>query len=60
MLVARATILNQKGTTLWNIGELEQSIESYAEALVIYRAVGMARQEARVATAGRHSLRRMR
>jgi predicted ATPase len=47
VLVARATILNQRGTTLWNIGKLEQSIESYAEALVIYRAVGMARQEAR-------------
>jgi tetratricopeptide (TPR) repeat protein len=39
--------LNQRGTTLWNIGKLEQSIESYAEALVIYRAVGMARHEAR-------------
>jgi eukaryotic-like serine/threonine-protein kinase len=47
VLVARATILNQRGTTLWNIGKLEQSIESYAEALVIYRAIGMARQEAR-------------
>ena len=47
ILVARATILNQRGTTLWNIGKLEQAIESYAEALVIYRAVGMARQEAR-------------
>ena len=47
VLVARATILNQRGTTLWNIGQLEQSIESYAEALVIYRAIGMARQEAR-------------
>ncbi len=47
VLVARATILNQRGTTLWNIGKLEQSIESYAEALVIYRALGMARPEAR-------------
>ncbi len=47
VLVARATILNQRGSTLWNIGKLEQSIESYAEALVIYRAVGMARNEAR-------------
>lgn len=46
VLVTRATILIQRGTTLWNIGELEQSIESYAEALVIYRAVGMQRQEA--------------
>jgi tetratricopeptide (TPR) repeat protein len=47
MLVARATILNQRGTTLWNIGKLEQSIESYAESLVIYRALGMGRLEAR-------------
>jgi serine/threonine protein kinase/tetratricopeptide (TPR) repeat protein len=47
VLVARATILNQRGTTLWNIGRLEASIESYAEALVIYRAIGMSRMEAR-------------
>lgn len=47
VLSARATILNQRGTTLLNIGRLEQSIESYAEALVIYRAVGMQRQEAK-------------
>ncbi|HEY1552868.1 MAG TPA: protein kinase, partial [Kofleriaceae bacterium] len=47
VLVARATILNQRGNTLWNIGQLEPAIESYAEALVIYRAVGMARNEAR-------------
>ena len=47
VLMARATILNQRGTTLWNIGRLEMAIESYAEALVIYRAIGMARHEAR-------------
>ena len=47
VLIARATILNQRGTTLWNIGRLEHAIESYAEALVIYRAVGMSRHEAR-------------
>jgi len=47
VLMARATILNQRGTTLWNIGRLEHAIESYAEALVIYRAIGMARHEAR-------------
>ncbi|MBX3159142.1 MAG: tetratricopeptide repeat protein [Deltaproteobacteria bacterium] len=47
VLMARATILNQRGTTLWNMGRLEASIESYAEALVIYRAIGMARHEAR-------------
>jgi serine/threonine protein kinase/tetratricopeptide (TPR) repeat protein len=47
VLVARATILNQQGTTLWNIGKLEQAIEAYAEALVIYRAIGNSRNEAR-------------
>jgi eukaryotic-like serine/threonine-protein kinase len=47
VLVARATILTQRGTTLWNLGRLETALESYAEALVIYRVVGMARQEAR-------------
>ena len=47
VLMARATILNQRGTTLWNIGRLEAAIESYAEALVIYRAIGAARHEAR-------------
>jgi len=47
VLVSRATILNQRGTTLWNMGRLEAAIESYAEALVIYRAIGMGRHEAR-------------
>ena len=47
VLMARATILNQRGTTLWNIGRLQAAIESYAEALIIYRAIGMARHEAR-------------
>jgi predicted ATPase/tRNA A-37 threonylcarbamoyl transferase component Bud32 len=47
VLIARATILNQRGTTLWNMGRLEAAIESYAEALVIYRAIGMGRHEAR-------------
>ena len=47
ILIARATILNQRGATLWNIGRLEAAIESYAESLVIYRALGMGRQEAR-------------
>jgi eukaryotic-like serine/threonine-protein kinase len=47
VLLSRATILNQRGSTLWNMGKLEQSIESYAEALVIYRAIGMQRHEAR-------------
>jgi tetratricopeptide (TPR) repeat protein/tRNA A-37 threonylcarbamoyl transferase component Bud32 len=47
VLRARATILNGRGTTLWSMGRLEASIESYAEALVIYRALGMPRLEAR-------------
>ena len=47
VLLSRATILNQRGSTLWNMGKLEESIESYAEALVIYRAIGMQRHEAR-------------
>src|SRR4029078_1421201 len=45
--IGRATILNQRGTTLWNMGRLEAAIESYAEALVIYRAIGLPRQGAR-------------
>jgi eukaryotic-like serine/threonine-protein kinase len=47
VLEARATILNNRGSTLWNIGRLEQAIESYAEALVIYRGLTMPRHEAR-------------
>ncbi|MEZ4363169.1 MAG: protein kinase [Kofleriaceae bacterium] len=46
-LMTRATILMSQGATLWNIGQLEQSIEAYAEALVIYRALAMPQQEAR-------------
>jgi tetratricopeptide (TPR) repeat protein len=40
-------ILNEQGTTLWNMGRLEAAIEAYAEALVIYRALRLPRQEAR-------------
>jgi tetratricopeptide (TPR) repeat protein len=47
VLTARAMILGQRGTALWNMGRLEAAIESYAEALVIYRALGMGRHEAR-------------
>jgi tetratricopeptide (TPR) repeat protein len=47
VLTARATILGQRGAALWNMGRLEDAIESYAEALVIYRALGMGRLEAR-------------
>jgi serine/threonine protein kinase/predicted ATPase len=45
-LLARAKILNNQGTTLWTMGRLEQAIEAYAEALVIYRALRLPRQEA--------------
>ena len=46
-LLTRATILINQGTTLWNMGRLEEAIEAYAEALVIYRALGLPRPEAR-------------
>ncbi|HTM20081.1 MAG TPA: tetratricopeptide repeat protein, partial [Kofleriaceae bacterium] len=46
-LLERATILNNRGTTLWNMGRLVQASEAYAEALVIYRALRLPRQEAR-------------
>jgi tetratricopeptide (TPR) repeat protein len=46
-LTTRALILNEQGTTLWNMGRLEAAIEAYAEALVIYRALRLPRQEAR-------------
>jgi eukaryotic-like serine/threonine-protein kinase len=46
-LRTRATILNGQGTTLWAMGRLEQAIEAYAEALVIYRALRLPRLEAR-------------
>lgn len=46
-LEQRATILNNRGTALWNTAKLEQAIESYAEALVIYRMLNLPRQEAR-------------
>ena len=45
-LLARAMILNNQGTTLWNMGRLEASIEAYAEALVIYRALALPRHAA--------------
>lgn len=47
-LVTRATISMSRGSTLWSIGRLEPCLHAYAEALVIYRALAMPRQEARV------------
>jgi len=43
----RGTILNNRGTALWNMGRLGDAIHSYAEALVIYRGLELPRQEAR-------------
>jgi tetratricopeptide (TPR) repeat protein len=45
-LEQRARVLNIRGTTLWHMGRLEQAIESYAEALVIYRHLHRQQQEA--------------
>ena len=46
-LSQRATILNNRGTVLWNMGRLHESIDAYAEALVIYRMLKQPRLEAR-------------
>ena len=46
-LEARAQILNNRGTILWNMNRLNEAIESYAETLVIYKNLGRPRQEAR-------------
>jgi tetratricopeptide (TPR) repeat protein len=37
-----------RGTVLWNVGQLHAAIDSFAEALVIYRMLGHRRPEARV------------
>ena len=47
ILLSRATLLFGRGATQFSIGSLEHSIESYAEALVIYRALALPRLEAR-------------
>lgn len=41
----RASVLNEKGTILWHMNRLNESIESYAESLVIYRNMRQPRQE---------------
>ena len=43
----RATILNNRGTTLWNMGRLSEAIDAYAESLVVYRMLKLPRLEAR-------------
>jgi serine/threonine protein kinase/tetratricopeptide (TPR) repeat protein len=45
-LEQRARVLLIRGTTLWHMSRLEAAIESYAEALVIYRHLHHPRQEA--------------
>jgi serine/threonine protein kinase/tetratricopeptide (TPR) repeat protein len=47
LLTQRALILNARGGTLWSLGQLERAIESYAEALVIYRSLALPGLEAR-------------
>jgi len=47
-LAQRARVLNIRGTTLWHMSRLEEAIESYAEALVIYRHVNRPREQAQM------------
>jgi tetratricopeptide (TPR) repeat protein len=47
-LLQRGMILNNKGTTLWQMSRLREAIEAHAEALVIYRKLRVPRQEAKV------------
>jgi serine/threonine protein kinase/predicted ATPase len=44
----RAMILNNRGHVLWNSAKLSDAIESYAEALVIYRMLKLPRFESRM------------
>ncbi|MBL4634737.1 MAG: tetratricopeptide repeat protein [Kofleriaceae bacterium] len=41
----RAAVLNEQGTILWNMNQLNGAIESYAESLVIYQNLCQPRQE---------------
>jgi serine/threonine protein kinase/predicted ATPase len=43
----RALILNTRGTALWNMARLHEGLDAYAESLVIYRMLKLARLEAR-------------
>ena len=45
-MTARALIINTRGGSLWTMGRLEESIESFAETLVIYRMLELSRNEA--------------
>lgn len=44
---ARALIINSRGGALWTMGRLEESIESFAETLVIYRMLELPREESK-------------
>jgi eukaryotic-like serine/threonine-protein kinase len=46
-LLERAQILGVAGTARWYLSQLREAIQSHAEALVIYRKLGVPRQEAR-------------
>ncbi|MBW3551420.1 MAG: response regulator, partial [Proteobacteria bacterium] len=43
----RATLLSTRGVTLWSLGRLREAVDVYLESLVIYRALGLPRLEAR-------------
>ena len=44
----RAMLLNIRGHALWAFSKLRESIEAFAEALVIYQFLGLPRQESRL------------
>ncbi len=44
-LYERGMILNNLGTTLWNMNQLNEAIESYAETLVIFKNLRQPRRE---------------
>jgi len=47
-LLQRASILNARGTVQWHQASATEAVESFAEALVIYRMLKKRRREARV------------
>jgi tetratricopeptide (TPR) repeat protein len=47
-LLLRATVLNNKGSALWQMSRLREAIEANGEALVIYRKLRVVRLEAKV------------
>lgn len=45
-MIVRALVINTRGAAQWTMGRLEASIESFAETLIIYRMIKLARKEA--------------